>query len=113
MKTMMRLGSEYVREGGKLVKKVVSRPITKDMVLFTCGFCERMTRKKMSPLGAVLTYINPDTEKTYEFDDAQKVVLALGFSDKDCSAATYERLLGETEQVQITLRMEENDSQIS
>jgi hypothetical protein len=91
----MRLGQEYVREGKLLTRIPRIRPITADMVLYTCGMCERMANVTMKPVSAVLTYINPDTGKRYSLTEAIEIVKEIGLDPVDEDAAEYERRLNE------------------
>ncbi len=80
----LRLGS-----GGRI------RPITQDMVLYTCGMCARMAGAEMKPVSAVLTYINPETKKRYSLQEAIEIVKELKLDPNDDSAEEYDRILTE------------------
>ena len=69
------------------------RPITQDMVLYTCGLCHRMAGVEMKPVSAILTYINPDTKKRYSLAEAIEIVKEIGLDPVDETAAEYEQVL--------------------
>lgn len=78
------------------------RPITQDMVLYTCGMCARMSGAEMKPVSAVLTYINPETKRRYSLQEAIEIVKEINLDPVDEAAAEYEQVLLEDDR-----RMEE------